>query len=221
MRDIKISEEIKKRWPNTVLGVLYATVKVNESCEELINEIDDYCNGLKEELNLTELVEERNIRAGREAYKALGKSPSKYRLSSEALIRRILQGKGLYRVNNIVDINNLISIKTKHPVGSYDLSNVGSSLVLDRAKEGEKYKGIGKELLNIEFLPVLIDEKGAFGSPTSDSERAMIRETSEEIIMCIYSFNGEAQLEEYLVEARRLLEKYASGSNFAVKMVKI
>lgn len=220
MIDIKISQEIKDKCPNIRLGVIKATVQVNNSCDSLLNEIDSYCDLLKNNLKLEELTTDLRIKEGREAYKSLGKSPSKYRLSSEALLRRVLQGKGLYRVNNIVDINNLISIKSKFPVGSYDLNNISSSLVLDIAKEGEKYEGIGKDFINIKSLPVLVDQQGAFGSPTSDSKRAMIKDTSKKIIMCIYSFSGEEGLESCLEYAKNLLEKHAEGSNFEIKIIK-
>lgn len=219
MIDIKISEEIKEACPNAVLGVVQAKVSVNESSETLLKEIDDYASVLQNELKLEELTLNKAIKDGREAYKSLGKSPSKYRLSSEALVRRILQGKGIYRVNNIVDINNLISIKSKFPVGSYDVSNINGTVSLNRADDGATYKGIGKTYLNIEHLPVLVDNDGPFGSPTSDSERAMIGESSKEIVMCIYSFSGDADLEEYLSSAKELLEKYADGSDFETRII--
>lgn len=220
MINFKISDEVKNACPNITLGIIKEEVNVNASCNILLEEIDNYCNCVKEQLNLEDLTSDCRIKDGRETYKALGKSPSKYRLSSEALMRRILQGKGLYRVNNIVDINNLISIKSRFPVGSYDLSNINYPVTLNKAKEGESYKGIGKDALNIEKLPVFCDDKGPFGSPTSDSVRAMIRETTKEIIMCIYSFSGEDGLEGYLNEAQELLERYAEGSNFKIAVVK-
>lgn len=219
--DIKINEELKRICPNIALAVLKADVNVKASSEMLLKEIDDYCNNfLKKEMKLEELASDLRIKDGREAYKALGKSPSKYRLSSEALIRRILQAKGLYRVNNIVDINNLISIKSRFPVGSYDTANISYPIILKKAEEGTTYKGIGKDSLNIENLPVLSDNQGIFGSPTSDSERAMIRDTSKSIIMCIYSFSGESGLEDYLDDAKKFLEKYAEGSNFDIMIAR-
>lgn len=220
MIDIKISEEVKAACPNISLGVIQADVCVGSSCSSLLEEIDNYCDKLKEKIRIEDLSGDFRIKDGREAYKNLGKSPSKYRLSSEALLRRILKGKGLYRVNNIVDINNLISIKSRFPVGSYDVSKIDSSVFLKRASDGESYKGIGKEVLNIEHLPVLCDNKGPFGSTTSDNERAMIREDSKEIIMCIYSFSGEEKLQEYLNNAKELLKTYAEGSNFSMKIIK-
>lgn len=219
MLDIKISQELKKMCPDITLGLIQGNVCVKPSCESLLKEIDNYCDYLKEEINLNELVSDFRIKDGRESYKKLGKSPSKYRLSSEALLRRILNGKGIYKVNNIVDINNLISIKSKFPVGSYDINNISSSVILDKAKDGETYKGIGKDFINIEYLPVLYDGSGAFGSPTSDSERAMVRDCSKEIIMCIYSFSGKENIQIYLNEAKELLEMYAEGRNLEIKII--
>ena len=220
MINFKISDEVKNACPNMALGIIKAEVSVNESSDDLLEEIENYCNYVKEQLNIEDLTSDCKIKDGRETYKALGKSPSKYRLSSEALMRRVLQGKGLYRVNNIVDINNLISIKSRFPVGSYDLSNINYPVTLNKATEGDSYKGIGKDTLNIENLPVFCDDKGPFGSPTSDSVRAMIRDTSTEIIMCIYSFSGEEDLETYLNDAKELLEKYAEGNNFEIAIFK-
>jgi DNA/RNA-binding domain of Phe-tRNA-synthetase-like protein len=170
-------------------------------------------------MHIEELASLPMIRDGREVYKKLGKAPSKYRLSSEALIRRVLQGKGVYKVNNIVDINNLISLKSKFPVRSYDIKNVQSPICLMIGKEGEQYKGIGKGYISIENLPVLTDFISGFGSPTSDSERAMITNSAREILMCIYSFSGKTDIDEYLAYAKELLEKYATGNDFEINII--
>lgn len=200
--------------------MIQGKVKVSSSSDDLLKEIDECCTSISGELKLEDLTSAEEIKDGRDTYKNLGKSPSKYRLSSEALLRRILQGKGLYKVNNIVDINNLISIKSKFPVGSYDVNKIDAHIVLNRAEDGAKYKGIGKEFLNIEHLPVLTDSKGYFGSPTSDCERAMITEEAQEIVMCIYSFSGSDNIEGYLKEAESFLEKYAYGHDFETSIVR-
>ncbi|NLX99585.1 MAG: hypothetical protein GXY83_25905 [Rhodopirellula sp.] len=64
------------------------------------------------------------IKALRDAYRALGNDPTRYRGSNEALVRRISQGKELYRVNTVVDINNLVSLQTLHSVGTFDMEHV-------------------------------------------------------------------------------------------------
>ena len=133
-------------------------------------------------------------------------------MSSEALIRRIGQGKGLYEVNTVVDVNNLISIESGFSVGSYDTARMGEDLVFRIGEAGETYKGIGKEEIKIDALPVLADEQGAIGSSTSDSERAMITEDAQEVLTLIYSFSDNQDLEKALESGRRYLEQYAKTS---------
>ncbi|GBF33406.1 hypothetical protein DCCM_2507 [Desulfocucumis palustris] len=219
MLDILICQELKIVCPEITIGCIQAQVQVENSSDELWKEINDYCDVLRKEVQLEEIAAISTIQDGREVYKKLGKAPSKYRLSSEALLRRVLQGKGVYKVNNIVDINNLISLKSKFPVGSYNVKNLHQPISLMAGKTGEQYKGIGKELISIQNLPVLTDARGGFGSPTSDSERAMIRSDAKEIIMCIFSFSGIKNMEEYLQYAGELLEKYAYGQEVQTKIV--
>lgn len=219
MMDIKISNKLKEVCPSVTLGCIKASVKVKNSSESLLKEIDKFCDALIKQISLEEIASLPRIKDAREVYKSLGKAPSKYRVSSEALMRRILQKKGIYKINNIVEINNLISLKSHFSVGSYNVSNIQAPICLTVGEEGQKYKGIGKELINIENLPVLSDDISTFGSPTSDSERAMITNEVEEIIMCIYSFSGSEELEEYLNYAKELLETYAEGKNISLKII--
>ncbi|WP_294180721.1 B3/4 domain-containing protein [uncultured Clostridium sp.] len=219
MIDISICKELKEACPTIALGCIQAHVIVENSSDALLKEISSYCKVLNEEIHIEELSHLPQIEAGRDLYKKLGKAPSKYRLSSEALIRRVLQGKGLYKVNNVVDINNLISLKSKFPAGSYNIKNIYSPISLSIGKEGEHYKGIGKALINISNLPVLTDSIGSFGSPTSDSERAMITDDVNEILLCIYSFSDRIDIEKYLEYGKHLLEKYAGGKGIEIKTI--
>ena len=116
----------------------------NEYLKKIPKELWEYIekeviNNVKEMFNLENLTEQINIKTSRKAYKALGKEPSRYRVSSEALIRRILQGKGLYRINNVVDTNNLISIETGYSVGSYDLENLHGNINFRIGNIAKKY----------------------------------------------------------------------------------
>ena len=108
----------------------------------------------------------------------------------------------------MVDTNNLISIETGYSVGSYDLENLQGSINFRIGTEGEKYQGIGKEMINIEKLPVFAE---AYGSPTSDSTRAMITEKSKEIVTVLISFNGTERLEKSVDIAMKYLTKYANA----------
>jgi DNA/RNA-binding domain of Phe-tRNA-synthetase-like protein len=151
------------------------------------------------------------IQALRRLYRGLGKDPTRYRGSSEALLRRILLGKGLYFINTVVDVCNLVSITTRHALGAYDLDKVKGDVVFRPAAAGEVYCGIGRGEINLEGLPVFCDQDGPFGTPTSDSERTMITLDSRRIAFVIVACCGRDRLDEQLAWTAGLLKRYANA----------
>ena len=211
-KELTIDKEMKAVWPCTRVGCFQYKVNVEKKNDDMWAYLKkDIFKKTKDAIFEYGVNDIPNVRESRLAYKAFGKDPSRYRVSSEALIRRIGQGKGLYEVNTVVDVNNLISIESGFSVGSYDTANIEDVLVFRTGKQGETYKGIGKENVNIENLPVLADEKGAIGSSTSDSERAMITENAKEVLTLIYSFSDNQDLEKALEYGKKYLEKYAGA----------
>lgn len=217
--EVRISKELKELCPNLVLGCIQATVTLKEDDTVLSKEIINLCKQINDNIALEQIANIPEIIDARETYKKLGKSPSRYRVSSEALLRRVVQGKGLYQINNIVDINNFISLKSKYSLGTYDIGKVQPPIVFTIGTEGQTYKGIGKDLINIANLPVFTDCLGSFGSPTSDSERAMITMDTKKILMNIISFSGVKNVAEYLNSAKQLLEMYAEAKEIETKIV--
>ena len=227
-KNLVIDSHMKELWPAVRVGCLQYQVQVEKKNPELWAYLKkEIYKKAKDAIFDYGVNEIPNIKESRAAYKAFGKDPSRYRVSSEALIRRIGQGKGLYEVNtvvdvnnlisiesgfSVVDVNNLISIESGFSVGSYDTARMGEDLVFRIGEAGETYKGIGKEEIKIDALPVLADEQGAIGSSTSDSERAMITEDAQEVLTLIYSFSDNQDLEKALESGRRYLEQYAKTS---------
>lgn len=219
---ILIDDSLRAALPGAVLGVLACTADVAESPAGQLAEFDALTEKLSAQYKeLADVAKNPHVAATREAYKALGKDPSKYRNSAEAMLRRIAKKNGLYRVNNAVDINNMISVESGYSLGSYDLSAVRGQIVWKRTPGGEKYKGIGKDVLNIEHLPALYDDDGVFGNPTSDSRRTMINAgRDKELLYVIYAFDGEAGLDGWLEKTAALLEKHAAARNIRIQHIK-
>lgn len=212
-KNLVIDSRMKELWPAVRVGCLQYQVQVEKKNPELWAYLKkEIYKKAKDAIFDYGVNEIPNIKESRAAYKAFGKDPSRYRVSSEALIRRIGQGKGLYEVNTVVDVNNLISIESGFSAGSYDTARMGEDLVFRIGEAGETYKGIGKEEIKIDALPVLADEQGAIGSSTSDSERAMITEDAQEVLTLIYSFSDNQDLEKALESGKRYLEQYAKTS---------
>lgn len=122
----------------------------------------------------------------RELYRALGLDPTKTRPASEALLRRVLQGRPLYRVNNLVDAMNLCSLRTLVPFGVYDRARVTAPVVLRVGAAGEAYEGIGRGRVSVEGRPVLVDRDGPFGNPTADALRTQVGHGTTKALVVLY-----------------------------------
>lgn len=207
---IFISDEIRSIIPEATLGILSYKVSIKPSSEEFTKVFIDVIDKLSQEYSIEEIAKKTHVASTREAYKALGKSPQEYRNAAEAMLRRIIKGKGLYHINNVVDTNNLISITSGYSIGSYDTKQLKGNIELRRAQSGAYYEGIGKDKINIEYLPTLYDELGAFGNPTSDSKRAMIKAGDRDIITVIYSFDGSEELSYWMDKFSLYLTDYYS-----------
>jgi DNA/RNA-binding domain of Phe-tRNA-synthetase-like protein len=159
------------------------------------------------------VLESSAIISARAGYKALGKDPARYRGSAEALLRRLIAGKGMPRINNVVDAINLVSVESRLPIGLYDLAHVEGAVEFRVGRAGETYKGIGKYDLNLEDLPLFADDKGPHGSATSDSERTMVTLETTRVLAIIVSFGGAAPLEGAMKRMSELLEAHAGAIN--------
>jgi DNA/RNA-binding domain of Phe-tRNA-synthetase-like protein len=217
--DLSIVPELKAVAPQLALGCVSARVSIQKHNEALWREIDQHLAHVSATISPEQINTVPQIAAMRSAYKALGKDPSRYRGSAEALLRRVLQGKGLYQINSVVDINNLVSLESLNPAGTYDVERITPPIELRIGAAGESYKGIGKDLINIESLPVFADAGGAFGSPTSDSERAMVTLETRKILMVIFSFTGSEGLERWVERASELLGRYSDGEEIETFVV--
>ena len=209
MLSLTISPELKAEIPGVAVGWITANVHVAEHDTGLWQEIDAAATRFQG-IKMDDARKFPPIKALRDAYRTLGNDPTRYRGSNEALVRRISQGKELYRVNTVVDINNLVTLETLHSAGTFDFDHIQPPIVFRIGQPGESYLGIGRGEIKIEGLPVFADQLGPFGSTTSDSERAMVRLETTKILMVVISFLGS--LEGAVERAVRLLERYAAAT---------
>ena len=192
----------------------------SEPDERLWQEIADEEKAVRETVKLEQINKWLPIQATRQAYKRLGKDPNRYRPSSEALRRRILRELPLYKVDTLVDLINLVSIRSGYSIGGFDADKIaGGSLVLGVGREGEIYHGIGRGELNIAGLPVYRDAVGGVGTPTSDEERTKIGLDTTHLLMIINGYSGLEGLEAAGKYAVGLLSKYVSAINMEAELV--
>lgn len=220
MIQITLSDEILTACPDLHVLAIACPVKNSESDVRLWKEIAQEEENVRQTMKLEEVNKWFPIQATRQAYKRLGKDPNRYRPSAEALRRRILRGLPLCRIDTLVDLINLISIRSGYSIGGFDAGKIqGGQLVLGVGKEGELYHGIGRGELNIEGLPVYRDAIGGIGTPTSDEERTKIGLDTTSLLMIINGYSGREGLVEAGRYAAECLRKYNEVSAIEAKMI--
>ncbi len=198
MKKITVSKELLGSVPQVKIVDYSSAVRVEILSEALAFAMDSRLNIIQSAFEVGEIASIDNIKWGRSVYRKLGKDPTKYRLSSEKLIRRVIKGEGIEHINNVVDLANWLSVELKAPIGVYDERKIKGDIVMDFGKSGETYKCLAGYELNLEGLPLLRDQEGPFGSSTSDSVRTAVDESTTQAILCIYLFNPEEEGDEYL-----------------------
>ena len=219
MIQIELSSEIKTACPELTVLAIACRVKNSPSDGALWQEIAAEEAAVKAACRLEEVNKWAPIKATRTAYKRLGKDPNRYRPSAEALRRRILRELPLSRIDTLVDLINLVSIRTGYSIGGFDADKIEGALTLGVGREGERYEGIGRGLLNIAGLPVYRDQVGGIGTPTSDEERTKISLETTSLLMIINGYSGSEGLKEASDYALDLLRRYASAENVEVSVI--
>ncbi len=214
---IEIEQEIKDACPDMKIGLIRADVVNSETSDELWTEIEEASRRIRESYELSWINKRPAIVANRNLYKRMGKDPNRYRVSSEALCRRVVKGMDLYRINTLVDLINLVSMCSGYSIGGFDADKiVGDMVTLGVGRHDEKFEGIGRGLLNVEGLPLYRDAVGGIGSPTSDEERTKITMSTVRLQMQINAFGEEMPLTDTIDWSVSLLEKYASAENVQI-----
>lgn len=194
MINIEVSKEIRDVCPQFIGAALSTQITNTEYSPALWQEIARFEKEYRQTYTTDSLKEHPAILATRQIYKRCGKDPSRYRPSSEALIRRMLKGHELYQINTAVDLINLASIRFGYSIGGFDADKIqGNQLILGIGKAEEPYEGIGRGPLNIEGLPVYRDREGGIGTPTSDHERTKLSTTTENILALVNGYDGNKE----------------------------
>lgn len=220
MKQIEILPELVEKVSGIELSCIECDVVYETKNLELWKRISLKVNDLNASLKTEEISQIHSISASRKAYKSCGKDPARYRLSAEALLRRVVKRNEIYQVSNIVDLLNLVSISTGFSIGGYDAEKISGKIEFGVGSLNEAYFGIGRGELNIQFMPVFRDEKGAFGTSTSDSVRTSVTENTRRFLMIIVDYGSKKHINEATQIAIKLLKEFALATNFEIYSVK-
>lgn len=208
---ISINANLKDLFPDAALGCISFDVVVKPSRPALRQFASAIIAEITSEFSLETVSQQPVIKATKEAYRLLGKDPSRYRPSAEALTRRVVSGKVIYEINNIVDILNLVSLRSGFSIGGYDAGKIVGEIEFGIGRKKEPYEAIGRGELNMENMPLFRDRMGAFGSPTSDSPRTMVTATTTGFLMVIIDFMGSDRLQPAIEQSIAWMENHGKA----------
>ncbi len=186
--EFQTSSDTKEKLSGLKVGhILFTGVNVeksNSAVDALVQEASAEVS--RKFPNPESILEDPVVKGFRTLFSKLGTDPTKERPSGEALIRRVSSGKGIYRINTVVDVNNVVSMLTACPCGSYDADRLQGNITLVIGKQGESYTGFGNKEINAENKLFTRDELSIFGGLTADSQRTSITTNTKKVLTLIY-----------------------------------
>ena len=210
---VSISSLVAEACPGMQAGIIKASVINSETSDALWDELQAEAARIAATYATDTLSKRPAIAGTRPAYKTFGKDPARYRVSSEALCRRAIRGLDLYRINTLVDLINVVSMRSGYSIGGFDADRIEGDMTLGVGTADDLFYGIGRGQLNIEGMPVYRDNVGGVGTPTSDNERTKITMDTTHLLITINAYAPEMPLEECMQWTIELLNKYAQATH--------
>lgn len=209
---VTISQLVADACPQMHAGIIKARVVNTPTSDKLWEMLQAEAADIAARYTTETLSKRPAIAGTRKAYKTFGKDPARYRVSSEALCRRAIRGLDLYRINTLVDLINVISMRSGYSIGGFDADRIEGDMSLGVGTADDLFHGIGRGVLNIEGMPVYRDNVGGVGTPTSDEERTKITMDTTHLLITINAYAPEMPLEECVAWSVELLKEHAQAT---------
>lgn len=209
---LKLADEVKKEFPNLkALIIKIENIKIKKEDIELEKFKEKIIKEVLKKYDLKSLKDEVTFRAYRDFFWKIGIDPTKNRPAAEALVRRILQGNTIPRINTLVDAYNLASIKTGIAIAAFDLDKLKGDIIMRFSKENEEFLGIGmKKPIKLTGKEIVIsdNEKVIAIYPYRDAENTKITLETSKVLFLICGVPGIT--EENLINATKITIDYVT-----------
>ena len=191
---LKIDSELKARFPDLTASIFHIKdVKIQKRDAELENFKVEIMRQVREEYEIDSVKDQPIFRAYRDFFWRVRIDPTKNRPAAEALIRRILGGRTIPRINTLVDAYNLASIKSRIALATFDADKLEGDLLMRFAGEGEEFLGIGMEkplVLKGGEIVISDDEKLVAVYPYRDADNTKVTEETENVTIVVCGAPG-------------------------------
>jgi DNA/RNA-binding domain of Phe-tRNA-synthetase-like protein len=210
--NLRISNDLKELIPT--FSVIAYKIDFDEKFNAMQQSklVDEYLSNIYKTYptiyNYDEITKIPKLKLTRDGYKKMGKDPSHTRPACEALLRRVVKGNALYRLGDVIDLGNILSIGTLRSVCVVDSDKLVGDIVIRLGKSSDNYEGINRGIINVTNIPVYTDEIGPFGCPTSDTLRTAVTATTKSILVMIICFDDF----EKDIDEKRLVQLYQTNT---------
>ncbi|NVM01167.1 MAG: hypothetical protein HWN67_02445 [Candidatus Helarchaeota archaeon] len=181
-------QSVKKRFPDLRVGLGFIS-GLNNTQKDLFEEKRELIyNKLKEKYSLDTLKDLEIVRAYRDFFWTLGIDPTKNRPSAEALIRRVLKGKSIPRINCVVDAYNLASMESGIALAAFDSDLLKGDLIMSFAEAGEIFLGIGmKEAKKLKGKELIIKDQNQIIAvyPYRDADSTKVSKNTNNVVLLV------------------------------------
>jgi len=209
---LKVDPGLRGRFPGLKAKILRIEgVRVEREDAELERFKEEVIKRVRARWTLLQLREEPIFRAYRDFFWRIGIDPTKVRPAAEALIRRVLRGRPIPKINTLVDAYNLASMETAIALAAFDADRLGGELLMREARVGEEFLGIGMEApRRLRGGEVVVEdgEKLIAIYPYRDAEKSKITLQTQRVLLMVCGVPGI--VEEALEEAGQVALDYVT-----------
>ena len=184
-----IDRSLHDKFPGlATLLLVIEGVRVEKSRDDLERYKADSCQKFRNRYSLETLKDVPELRAYRDFFWRVGIDPTKIRPASEALLRRVMQGKELPRINTLVDSYNIASMETHVPLAVFDVAKLRSDLTMRMAFAGEKFMGIGMTVEEtLTGKEVVVEDAGRLVAiyPYRDADDSKVTLATDSVVVLV------------------------------------
>lgn len=130
-----------------------------------------------------ELSRVPGLAAWRAAYKAFGVKQTRYRSSVERLLKNVLAGRELPRINAFVDLYNAVSLAHVLPLGADDLDRIVPPLAFRFARAGDTFV----DMTGVD------EEGGAQAEPEAPKSGEVVYADAEKVLCRRWNWRQDAR----------------------------
>ncbi len=186
---LPLSSSLIDKFPGLAAQIInFKDVSINRESDELEEYKEEIYSETRSRWEIEKLRDDPDFRAYRDFFWRLGTDPTKNRPAAEALIRRVLNGRPIPKINTWVDAYNLVSIQTAIPIASFDADLLVGNLLMREADSGEELLGIAmkRPVVLKGGEAVIQDDEGLVAIyPFRDADHSKVTGNTKNVLMLL------------------------------------